>query len=281
MRQRRIGNFLIAVFCGAIGLSVISTVDTDVHASDPTGKPDPAPRLISESEIPPATAVFEIDRGRSFSYVLSIDSSFGGGKPDSRTMILAQGLGGFPYLQRVSCIGRASQDDTTAVILVNQVKFKDPRAMIAAGKIPLFQRWLCTASIDTRTGSIREESRTRLNQWEQADTLREGHWDFPSTLWQFYGRWMLHLSDDFTYEKAEAVPVIGEVKTSLETVARDTISGRECFTIRFQRRPARGSGIEITYWVDIAERIAVQVQDAGLILKLSVPVADSAGSGAP
>jgi hypothetical protein len=254
-------------------------MDAEIHATEPAGKSHLSTQLISESKIPPPTATFDIVQGRSFSYVLSIDSSIGDKKADSRTLILSLGIGGFPEMQWILCLGRKSPDSTTVVKLVNQAKFKDPKGVVHSRKNPLFQRRMSSALIDPLTGSIREEIETRPNQPEQADTIGGSHWDFPSTLWEFYGRWMLYLSDDFSYEKVETVPVMGQVKTSLETVGRDTIDGRECFMVGFHRHPVRADGIKKVYWVDTAERVAVRVKDAGLSLNLIMPATDSTGTG--
>lgn len=262
-----------------IGMSTFGVMDTEIHATEPAGKPNLSTSLISESKISPPTATFDIAQDRSFSYVLSIDSSIGDKKIDSRTLVLSMGIGGFPELQWIMCLGRQSRDSATVVTLINQAKFKDPKGVVHSRKNPLFQRRMSTAIIDPLTGSIRGEIETRPNQPEPADTLGVSHWDFPSTLWEFYGRWMLYLSDDFSYERIESVPVIGQVRTALETVGRDTIDGRECFIVRFRHHQVQADGIKKVYWVDTAERVAVRVKDAGLSLDLIVPATDSTGTG--
>jgi len=229
------------------------------------------PQLISESDIPPPTAGLAIQKSQAFSYVSSVDSLPPDREPGARMAQLATGLGAFPITQRITCPSITPSADSMTVILTNYAKCKNPGTSVFSKRDALYELWAATAYIDSETGSILKEIRTKLAHPGRIDTLEGGFWNFSSTLWDFYGRWMLHLADNFYYERVEKYPLAGTLKTSLKTVGRTNVGDRECFIVRFRRAAEDGEGIEKIYLVDVENRVTVQIKDEQTVLKLVLP----------
>ncbi len=234
-------------------------------------------QLVSESEIPPPTAAFSIMQGQSFSYISFVDSLPAGQQPSPRMAILSAGFGSFPRTQRITCLGKGHRPDSTTVVLVNYAKIKNPRSLAPSNTTIPYRRRVATAYIDPVTGRIEREIRTSSVNPDHADILEGPYWDFSRTLWEFYGCWMLYLSDDFYYERVVEQPLVGPIKISLQTIRRDNLANCECFVVRFRRGSPGGDGIEKTYLVDTQDRVVVQVKDDQFVLKLVVPEKRSAG----
>jgi|GEM_PF-3524729 len=265
---------LTLVYFAAAGDTLLARISAD---SANTVVPSLAPQLVSESTIPPPTASFEMAENRSFSYISFVDSLPAGQQPSSRMAILSAGFGSFPHTQRITCLGKGHRPDSTTVVLVNYAKIKNPRSLAPSDMTIPYRRRVATAYIDPATGRIEREIRTSSANPDRADTLESSFWDFSRTLWEFYGRWMLHLSDDFYYERVVQQPLVGQIKISLQTIRRDNFANRECFVVRFRRGSPGGDGIEKTYLVDTQDRVVVQVKDDQFVLKLVVPEKRSAG----
>lgn len=275
---RRIIIVVLLFLCGLDGPQVLGSSGEGPDAAD-SAEPSPfAMGLISESTPPPPTAVFNIARGQSFSYAMEIDSALLGTAPGNRTQILSVGVGRYPWQQRITRVGQLLSEDSSAVVLVRQAKFRNPRGGLSAGTVPLFLRQMASASIDPKTGSIIEELPSDSGS-SGKDVVPGESGGFSQTLWEFYGQWMLHVSDTFSYEKVISAPPIGEIRITLETVGRDSVDGRDCYLVRYRRRPGAVAGLEKMYWIDVTARVVARVQDEGITMKLVTPPRKSSASG--
>lgn len=278
IRTMKLGRtrFAVAVFAGylilacppARGDSLTFKLSTD---SARVKRVRHEPQLISESDVPPPTAAFKIQKSQVFSYELSVDSLPPGREPSARMAQLSTGLGAFPITQRITRPSVTSHTDSMTVVLNNYTKCKNPGTSVFSKRDALYELWAATAYVDSETGRIMKEIRTKLAHPGRIDTLESEFWNFSSTLWDFYGRWMLHLSDNFYYERVEKYPLVGTLKTSIKTVSRRNVADRECFVVRFRRSAADGEGIEKIYLVDVENRVAVQIKDEQTVLKLILP----------
>jgi hypothetical protein len=234
----------------------------------------PAPKIISETPIPPPTASFAIEKGRAYSYISLVDSS--AIDPRRPQVQPAPPLsGGFPEVQRIICLGTSMIGDSAVFRLSNNARIGNLRARLAPREIAAFQRTMAIAYLDSTSGGIIREISQNSALTYRADTIDGRYADFTATLWDFYGRWMLHLSDDFSYVRDEQPPLAGLIRISLTVEGRDTVDERECFVARLTRGAPDRDGFEKIYWVDVAERVTVQASHESFLLKLIIPSSDS------
>jgi hypothetical protein len=227
----------------------------------------PLPKVLSESPIPAPTAFFAIDSGRVFAFVSVEDSLPEGERRSSRAAQLSAGLGAFPVTQRITCLGPGWIGDIPAVILANYAKIKNPPATPHPKRAVSFLLKAATAYIDPADGRVRREIRLGSSPGTPPDTVEETDRDFSRTLWDFYGRWMLHLSDTFRYEQTLQNPFAGVTTLRLEAVGRDTVDGRPCFVVRYHAGAPDHEGTTKMYWVDLRDRVAVRVKQEQLTLR--------------
>jgi len=234
----------------------------------------PPPEIVSESIIPPATASFGVKRNRVYTYISSIDSAaIDQDHPlESTTPPLS---GGFPEVQRIVCQSVSADGDSTIFQLVNNARIRNVQARLAPRNIPAFQRFMATARVDSASGRVLREFSQISSRPNQVDTLVEKYSDFVSTLWDFYGRWMLHLSDEFSYVRDEQVPLAGLRRISLTVAGRETIDERECFVVQLTRGQPGREGTRRTYWVDVVDRVTVKVAFEAFVFELIVPSKDT------
>ena len=256
--------------CLALFTTGVAADSDSLRASSDTNPPRvalPEAKVIAESAIPPPTAQFRMDSSRVFSFVTSEDTLPAGGPGGPRDARLVAGLGAFPITQRITCLGPGLSGDTATVVLANYAKVKDPRIVSRGGPTPLYLLITATARIDSADGRIHQEIRLPLGDSLPTDTSGSRQWDFPRTLWDFYGHWMLYLSDTFRYERTLANPLAGITTTTLQTVGRDTIQHHPCWVVRYRTGAPDRPGLVKTYWVDMADRVAVQVRQEHLVMK--------------
>jgi hypothetical protein len=275
---RGIWGVAVAFIVAFAGFAATLNSASGIPAADTAETSPFAPRVVSESGIHPPTAIFNFERHRSFYYSMEVDSAALESASGGRTKILYAGIGRYPRQQRVTRSSRSALGDTTAVVLIRQATFRNPRAGLTADTVPHFLREISSASIDPQTGSIIGELPPDSGM-SRNDALPGEERGFCRTLWEFYGQWMLHVSDTFSYEKVILAPPVGEVRISLETVGRDTIDGRDCYLVRYRRRSAGTEGLEKMYWIDAAQRVTARVQDEGITMRLVTPVRKSSATG--
>ena len=268
---RRAGiSLLAASLCACPGSWALPiTADSLKNSADTVRTPASLlePKVISETPIPPPTAKFRMDSGAVFSFATIDETLAGDTSGNSRAVRLAAGLGAFPANQRIAYLGPGRLRDTAIIVLSALVKSNNPRAVAKARHEVLYLLTSSSAQIDSANGAIKREIRQLIGDSVTVDTLEGKYRDFTRTLWDFYAPWMLHLSDTFRYARTVSNPLAGITSTSLETIGRDTVEGRACWVVRFQSGAPDRQGLIKTYWVDLEERVAMQVRQGHLVMR--------------
>ncbi len=228
-------------------------------------------RLVSQSTIPPITARPGFDSIKTFSYLLLADSAQTATSTGPNAPPQVRGITSVPVSQRITPARISSPADSGVITLVANWKIKNPAAAINRRDIAPYQKWLSLVRIDPATGKILLMTQVDLAHPKVIDTLAAEYWDFSRTLWHFYGRWMLYLSDDFSFECVRQSALAGAIRTTMSVQGREIIDGRDCFVVEIRREtPFRPSAAQ-TYWVDAEERVTQQLKIGSTLFKRVKP----------
>ena len=119
-------------------------------------------------------------------------------------------------------------------------------------------------------GKIRyceSETTMTIGESTSVSTNSSSGFSASSDLHYFYGYWMLALTPDFSWECLKNSQG-DQVFIKLKVTGIENLNGKECFVVeRTYRKEPEESQIT-TYWVDKANRIAVQVKKGNYVIRL-------------
>ncbi len=229
------------------------------------------PTLIDETPWPPRTASFPMTDTTHYDYLQFVDS-LGLDEENQRSKILRHGLGSVPLQQRVKLVDGGSVLVDSGYVVRLRALQKNPSP---GNRQPKHNLVYGTAVIDSTSGAVRFAVTYQVRDSNRADTTHSAEWHFARTLWDWYGQWMLYLSDTFAYERQESHPLVGPIHTTLRVSGRERVAQRDCFVVDQWRGSPGHSGVNRRYWIDVDRRVTVRVCDSGICLERVLPVADS------
>ena len=115
-----------------------------------------------------------------------------------------------------------------------------------------------TAHIDKSTGDV-FDARTTTTIDGSVSNSTQSMLSGDSTLADFYGAWMLDLSDGYNQSNAS---YRGSV-TTLTVTGRAKVAGADCFVVAETKTVPSGDKVQTVFWVDTRRRVALKTLRAG------------------
>ncbi|MEW6457200.1 MAG: hypothetical protein AB1410_10875 [Acidobacteriota bacterium] len=174
-----------------------------------------------------------------------------------------------PIEQTIKIEGYEEYKDEKCFLIKREAILENPVLQFAS-EIPEKTVEEKTTTYINEAGKILySESKTILKEGQSTSvsTNKVHSLPFSADIYYFYGYWMLALSQDFSWECLQNTPK-EQILRSIKVKGNERINGKNCYVVeKLFRAESTGSEI-ITFWIDLKNRVAIQVKKGNSIIKL-------------